>query len=90
MIEREMNFLLFGTHLLLIVISLNLVLASYSKQQRDASIKEDLTKLYDTRPTSDSLSKDAYVKAMGLGKNSFTSGFLMQAVHQFFLFHTFP
>ena len=37
-------------------------MGSYNKQHRDASIKADLNKLYDTRPTSGSLINDAYAK----------------------------
>ena len=40
-----------------------MVLGSYSKQQRDASIEADLNKLYDTRRTHGSLNKDAHVRS---------------------------
>jgi len=49
-------------YLLFIAASSNTVLGSYNKQHRDASIKADINKLYDTRPTSGSIVNDAYSK----------------------------
>jgi len=48
--------------ILLLQLFILTVLGSYNKQHRDASMEADLNKLYDTRPTSGSLTNDAYAK----------------------------
>jgi len=48
--------------ILLLQLFILTVLGSYNKQHRDASMESDINKLYDTRPTSGSLTNDAYAK----------------------------